>query len=383
MSIIKLSIIIPIFNGIDTFKIIFPHLIKTLDRQDIQIIVVNNNSTDGLDLFLKTFKDDRVLVVNLCEKLRAGESLSIGIENAIGQWIYYFGDDDQVIFHSLNILMEMQTNDEFDIIIGESVRYIWPFEQKFELLYNSYNERIKAYSAHRLGEEYLNRLSINAGGSFLIRKNIYDEIKKRYGFYSTPQGVEFFILRAALHLANKVACVNLPLFIHGRSRNGWGVNLNIASRWNDKFEWKDSFQETTFWCNKLYTSISYDAATVVSKATGVNIDYQYWIRQYVNEILFTKNQNRLSVKPLKLIILFILHLRIHLSIYHQIYALLFIFFKTPIHFLRKIVINLSPGSGMRAGYVLKHIGSNNIQGINRISLMSFEDFNNKNFKDVM
>jgi glycosyltransferase involved in cell wall biosynthesis len=288
-----LSIVIPIHNGLSTFAVVFPFLLAQMPRVDTEFIVVDNASTDGLADWVTGLSDPRLTLVTLAERVSVGYSLSAGIEKARGEWIYYLGDDDQVVFSLVDIVEDVSRDESIGVVLGGAVRFNWPIDGLIEFQTRAFSGNISIISSADLYRSLINQLSINAGGSFAIRRKIYEKLYRRYGFYSSPQGVEFFILRASLLFCERVAVIDLPFFVHGRGAHGWGNSVKTISRWNDDSEWKDAFCLTTFWAKKLYTAISYDAAVLVNSQNGeydVKIDERYWSRRYIDEIVFSKSQ---------------------------------------------------------------------------------------------
>jgi glycosyltransferase involved in cell wall biosynthesis len=380
---IKLTIIIPVYNGLKTLSITLPFMLKNLHDKNIQVIIVNNFSTDGLQSFLHQINDERVKVINTDKKLQAGESLARGIEQAKGEWIYYIGDDDQIIFNVFNSIKNLLDSEENDIIMGESIRYTWPVNNKYEIYANTFNGDKNVIAGQKIGQDYINRLSINAGGSFIIRKRIYELIKSTYHIYSSPQGVEFFILRAGLLLSKNVIHINLPLFLHGRTDQGWGGELKARSRWNDQMEWIDAFKSRTFWRTKIYTAISYDAACIVAEKYDLYIDEKFWVRQYINEILFTNNKQRLEKNPKIVIMEYLLHISKHTSKMIFIYAVIFILYR---YILKKIKITkpYQKIQNPRAGYSFKIVKEGGFSEINKLSKISLENICNlQNFFKIL
>lgn len=367
----KISIIIPVHNGLKTLSITLPFMLKKINNKNLELIIVNNLSTDGLLSFLSEINDERVKVINTDKKLQAGESLARGIEQAKGEWIYYIGDDDQIVFDVFNFLEDLLDSNDYEIIIGESIRYVWPINNRYEIYTNTFNSDKNIIPGRKIGQEYINKLSINAGGSFIIRKKIYESIKNKYDTYSSPQGVEFFILRAGLLLSKNVLLIDLPFFLHGRTDQGWGEGLKVRSRWNEQMEWINAFKSKTFWMTKLYTAISYDAACIVAEKSNLYIDEKFWIRQYINEILFTDNKQRLEKKPKIVIIEYLFHVSKHTGNLMVIYALLFIFYRYFLKIIRKNNFS-KKNSNLRAGYSYKIVEQGGFSEINKISSISLE-----------
>lgn len=91
----KISIIVPIHNaGSYLHKCLESLVVQTL--QDIEIILVLDNPTDGSDKVAKSFveKDERIKLINNETNLHTGLSRNRGIDAAIGEYIGFQDHDD-------------------------------------------------------------------------------------------------------------------------------------------------------------------------------------------------------------------------------------------------------------------------------------------------
>ena len=198
----KVSYVISIHNGFETFQYTLPIILREFNREIAQLIIIDNASTDGLKDITSTFWDNSGVEYIRCNnKLKFGDALSEGIALAKGEWICYLGDDDLVNFSVFAMYQQHFESVESDMIVTDSIRFNWLEGcEVAEVLFSESQEKISVINSEVARAEMLNKLSINAGGSFYIRKNIYAQILKKTGHFTPPQGAEFFIFRAALYL---------------------------------------------------------------------------------------------------------------------------------------------------------------------------------------
>ena len=328
---IKYSIVIPIYNGMNTFQFTFPWIIKNINRKDVEFIVVDNHSDDGLHKFVEGLNDQRIRLIRLNKKRVVGESLSCGLRVAKGEWVTYLGDDDQLLTASLDFLdKSVSKNLDIDIIIFQSIRFYWPKKNKkiSSHLSKNFSGSFEIKKSSELIDTYINKISLPAGGSLYFRREILNKINDKYGYFSSAQGVEFFILRAALLISNHTALVDLPSFIHGRAEQGWGESVGTKSRWNDKKEFHNAFVPEVFWHPKLYTSISYDAAIRALNYDNKNvIKKNLFIRSYISEILSPAAKHRIEGNPLNILFKYLLSLLKTFNLIDFIYAVSYILYK--------------------------------------------------------
>lgn len=101
------SVIIPVYNK-------RPHVKRALDSvidqafSSLEIIVVNDASTDGSEKILEQFNDARIRVFQRTEPGLGGYAArNLGIEKARGQWITFLDADDEWLPGHLSRLFEL------------------------------------------------------------------------------------------------------------------------------------------------------------------------------------------------------------------------------------------------------------------------------------
>jgi glycosyltransferase involved in cell wall biosynthesis len=349
----KVSYVISVHNGFETFKYTLPIILREFNREIAQLIIIDNASMDGLKDITSTFWDDSGVEYIRCNnKFKFGDALSKGIALAKGEWICYLGDDDLVNFRVFEMYQQHFESVESDIVVTDSVRFNWREGcEVADVLFKESQEKISIIDSGVARVQMLNKLSINAGGSFYIRKNIYTQILKKTGHFTPPQGAEFFIFRAALYLTKSVIFLKKPCFLHGRGLQGWGNTIDKkrkGNRWASNFEYEGAFLESTFWVNRLYTSISYDAAHRVAKAFDdfKSLDNRFWVRCFIAELLNPATEARTGVSSNNLITSYIIHVLRQHGLVDTFYAVAYIFYRSCLNYL----IKFRPNQTIRHGY---------------------------------
>jgi glycosyltransferase involved in cell wall biosynthesis len=122
---IELSVVMPVYNEAAVVeRVLREHLDVLLERfepEAIEIVVVDDGSTDGTRAILADLADEvPQLVVLLQERNRGpGPALYRAIQRSQGRWLLHLDTDDQTDPHDLWLLWERR--DEADLLIG--VRY--------------------------------------------------------------------------------------------------------------------------------------------------------------------------------------------------------------------------------------------------------------------
>ena len=117
---IALSVIVPCFN-------VEPYLDRSLgclerqwnERDDYEIILINDASTDGTIDKLNEFKQrypNNVVVIDKKVNAGAAEARNSGLDVARGEWIVFFDPDDALVDNGYGTLLERASESGCDIL---------------------------------------------------------------------------------------------------------------------------------------------------------------------------------------------------------------------------------------------------------------------------
>ena len=167
---INVSFLILNYNGKNLLKIILKSIKKIRFKGNFEVIVVDNNSTDGSQDFLRKNYPYVKIVQN---KENLGTSgINSGLPYCKGDYIFYLNNDIELEKDSLKIL--------YDIIENEpSVGLVAPKHINF------YDRKIKSggywisksfYAGHCTAKESKKAREVPYAGVFLFRKEIADKL---------------------------------------------------------------------------------------------------------------------------------------------------------------------------------------------------------------
>lgn len=114
---VSISIIITAYN-VEKYigRCLRSILHQSLPREEYEIIVVNDSSTDRTKFALELFEQD-IRLINNPERIGLPKSLNKGIDSALGQFIVRLDGDDYVNYEFLKILsLHLLMNSEMDAI---------------------------------------------------------------------------------------------------------------------------------------------------------------------------------------------------------------------------------------------------------------------------
>lgn len=114
----RLSIIIPVYN-VEKYvcQCLDSVLDQDLDAGDYEIIVVNDASTDRSIEIVQDYAKihDRIKIYNK-KNGGVGSARNLGMDNAVGKYVYFLDSDDYLLSNSLKKLVETCEHHELDVL---------------------------------------------------------------------------------------------------------------------------------------------------------------------------------------------------------------------------------------------------------------------------
>lgn len=165
--------------------------------KDIEVIVVNDCSTDNSLDVIKTINDDRVIIINSEVNVGAGMSRRVGIQKCKGDYIMLIDGDDTIELDCLETLYGTILSTNSDIVRCH-VRVLYP--DKAEIDYATPLGEVVG-SSNILEQLFTKQMFIN---NCLIKKDLWDKI-----VYSDSRFIEDTpTLFKLLAVANKATTIN-------------------------------------------------------------------------------------------------------------------------------------------------------------------------------
>ena len=212
----KLSVIIPCFNEVNTIKNILEE-VKNSDIQDQEIIIVDDYSTDGTKEILKNLGDSEIKVLYHDSNKGKGASLRTGFKNATG---------DICIVQDADLEYDPK---EFPIVIGPIL------ENKADVVFGSRFQSGRphrvVYFWHRIGNGVLTLLSnfftdLNLSDMETCYKAFRTEVIKSIDIKENRFGFE-------PEITAKISKMNLRIYEVGISYYGRTYDEGKKIGWKD------------------------------------------------------------------------------------------------------------------------------------------------------
>ena len=202
-----ISIIVPIYNAERYINKCLNSIIKQT-KKELEIILINDGSTDNTEKIIKSYKDKRIKYFKN-DNHGIGYSRNFGIEKATSKYIMFLDSDDYLKINACEELFKKAEKDNLDIVISDFYKVVNRNIEEIKLP-NFENSSLK--DNPDIITEFLNPWAKLYNREMLIKNKIkfVEDLK----YEDAPFVIE------ALDKANKIGKVNKPLnyyVIHGNS----------------------------------------------------------------------------------------------------------------------------------------------------------------------
>lgn len=202
-----ISIIVPIYNAERYINKCLNSIVKQT-KKELEIILINDGSTDNTEKIIKTYKDKRIKYFKN-DNHGIGYSRNFGIEKATSKYIMFLDSDDYLKINACEELFKKAEKDNLDIVISNFYKVVNRNIEEIKLP-NFENSSLK--DNPDIITEFLNPWAKLYNREMLIKNKIkfVEDLK----YEDAPFVIE------ALDKANKIGKVNKPLnyyVIHGNS----------------------------------------------------------------------------------------------------------------------------------------------------------------------
>jgi len=121
----KYTILLPTWNKIEYLKHSINSVI-TNDYNNFELLISDDHSTDGTDVYLKGIRDERVKIYKPPFKLSQTKNYEFLLKKAQGEWIAILGDDDGLMPNFFSKIDEVTSKfKDIEIIKSKRAIYYW------------------------------------------------------------------------------------------------------------------------------------------------------------------------------------------------------------------------------------------------------------------
>lgn len=136
-----ITIIVPIYNSEKYLKKCIDSLVNQT-KKELEIILINDGSTDNSEKIIKEYKDDRIKYIKN-ENQGIGITRNEGIAKAQGKYLMFIDSDDYLEKNTCELLFNKAEKDNLDMVICDFYREYENGEKKEERIVNFENTTIK------------------------------------------------------------------------------------------------------------------------------------------------------------------------------------------------------------------------------------------------
>ena len=261
------SVIVPVYNREDSISKCLSTIVKQ-SYKDLEIIIVNDGSTDGtLDIINKFAINDKRVKVLSKSNGGASSARNLGLDNVNGDYILFVDSDDYLPYSAINDLISIVKGDDYDIICGRHsvVEGDTIFTDSFV-----YPNKLTSYQC----QEYL----CNCDNNFVVpwnrvyKKSIWDDLRFPENYILEDEATNHHAFGAN----RRVCFLNKVTYFHVANDKSVMATSNYQEIFNGAFY---AFVDRYYFYKKIDTLSSLSHKALV-RLYGSTIDFMKFSNVY-------------------------------------------------------------------------------------------------------
>ena len=196
----KVSVIMPTYNRKKTLKKAVLSVLNQTEK-DIELIIVDDGSTDGTESLVNEFDDNRIKYFKR-DNHGIGVSRNFGIENANGEFLTFVDSDDYIDENFVKKMHQKAKEDKLDIVVCNYINVYTNGKQE-EIKLNSFEN-----STLRKNPELINIINLGPCNK-IFKKTLFKKQDNRFLEDTKYEDVNFVI--KMLKSAENIGKLDEPL----------------------------------------------------------------------------------------------------------------------------------------------------------------------------
>jgi len=210
-----LSIIIPVYNEAESFKILFPTLIQLCKEKNWQLIVVNDGSTDGSkELIESYFNPEFVNIIHHKLNKGYGAAIKSGISECDTEYLITFDADGQHRVEDIELLYTSLIKNDADMVVGSRKGF------KSASIFRGFGKSIIRNIAKIL--MHVPIYDINSG------MKIYNTALAKKYICLAPDTMSFSDIIALIFINNRHLVIEVPIVVNKRNKGKSTIGIDTA-----------------------------------------------------------------------------------------------------------------------------------------------------------
>ena len=271
-----ISVIINVYNGEKFIKKCLDSIVNQTYK-DLEIIIVNDGSTDNTLKMCESYKDKRIRIIST-EKKGLALSRNVGIDNANGEYLYFVDVDDFIELDTLEYLYNICKKYNTEIATSRALEI-----DNYNTIVKNYRPKVKVISNKEMLEKILlwdNRAE--AVWNKLIKKDLFENLRFEDRLINDIAFTYKLVLKA-----NTIAYSNQIKYYHFKHEN------SISKQKIEDFDrsidlYKISFERYEY-IRKVFPNFT------VNKIGVFYIISRLYLRKNEKIIEYLNNQNAVSL----------------------------------------------------------------------------------------
>ncbi|WLR61384.1 bifunctional glycosyltransferase/CDP-glycerol:glycerophosphate glycerophosphotransferase [Guptibacillus hwajinpoensis] len=201
----QISVIVTVYNKEDYIEKCLDSLLQQT-FQDIEIILINDASTDNSKGIIERYSDSRMTCYHLDKNVGVSKARNMGIEYASSEFIYFVDGDDYLAPYTLELLLNNIGEENF---IGGSIFKAGKIAIPMEIGEDSY------YLRRLRGGRKIKALRRRSATNLLLRKDFVDDHELRFDEQATFYTDLTFSIPAIVNTEEILMITGVPTYVKG------------------------------------------------------------------------------------------------------------------------------------------------------------------------